>query len=290
MIMIAEREIAKLFTSNCLNAIASNDFLSLQKLKIKHIANEYEVNNYLDLYEKAYESLSRNYRNEYIYKNIIARKILLGRHSLDSSILLSEFRVGTNKADLVLLNGCSTCYEIKTEYDSLIRLNDQLASYLKLFDKVNVVCSYQMLESVLHLAPIEVGVIVLTDTNTLKTIREPIETEQLDIEFMMKSLRKNEYQSIAEKLYKLKINVPNTRLYELCEKIIKSHDQKIVKKVFLSTLKKTRKNNAEAINSLPFFLTNALISFKFNQNSISSLIKIFSENKLNVLPNSKGET
>lgn len=288
--MIAEREIAKLFTSNCLNAIASNDFLSLQKLKIKHIANEYEVNNYLDLYEKAYQSLSRNYRNEYIYKNIIARKILLGRHSLDSSILLSEFRVGTNKADLVLLNGCSTCYEIKTEYDNLIRLNDQLASYLKLFDKVNVVCSYQMLESVLHLVPIEVGVIVLTDSNTLKTVREPIETEQLDIEFMMKSLRKNEYQSIAEKLYKLKINVPNTRLYELCEKIIKSHDQKIVKKVFISTLKKTRKNNAEAINSLPFFLTNALISFKFNQNSISSLIKIFSENKLNVLPNSKGET
>ena len=62
------------------------------------------------------------------------------------------------------------------------------------------------------------------------------------------------------------------------------------KKAFLSTLKITRKNNAEAINSLPFFLTNALISFKFNQNSISSLIKIFSENHLNVLSNIEEET
>ena len=289
MTMIAEREIAKLFTSNCLNAVASNDCSALKKLKLYEIADQYEAQTFEELYEIAYKNLSKNYRNEYIYKNIIARNILLGRHSLNSSILLSEFRVGTNKADLVLLNGYSTCYEIKTEYDSLVRLNDQLTSYLKLFDKVNVVCSYHMLESVLHLAPIEVGVIVLTDTNTLKTIREPIETEQLDIEFMMKSLRKNEYQSIAEKLYKLKINVPNTRLYELCEKIIKSHDQKTVKKAFLSTLKITRKNNADAINSLPFFLTNALISFKFNQNSISSLIKIFSENHLNVLPNFEGK-
>ncbi|MDN5526136.1 sce7726 family protein [Acinetobacter sp.] len=288
--MIAEREIAKLFTSNCLNAVASNDFFALKKLKIYEIANQYNAQSFEDLYENAYKTLSKNYRNEYIYKNIIARNILLGRHSLNSSVLLSEYRVGTNKADLVLLNGCSTCYEIKTEYDSLVRLNDQLSSYLKLFDKVNVVCSYQMLESVLHLAPIEVGVIVLTDTNTLKTIREPIETELLDIELMMKSLRKNEYQSIAEKLYQLKIDVPNTRLYELCEKIIKSHDPKLIKKEFLSTLKITRKNNANAINSLPNSLTNALISFKFKPNDIQSLIKIFSEKQLNVLSNFKGET
>lgn len=288
--MIADREIAKLFTSNCLNAVASSDFSTLKKIKINEIAIKYNALSFKDLYENAYKTLSKNYRNEYIYKNIIARNILLGRHSLKSSILLSEYRVGANKADLVLLNGCSTCYEIKTEYDSLIRLTDQLSSYLKVFDKVNVVCSYKMLEPVLKLAPIDVGVIVLTDINTLKTIREPIETNQLDIELMMKSLRKNEYQQIAEKLYKLKIEVPNTRLYELCEKIIKSHDPKIVKKEFLSTLKITRKHDVDAINSLPNSLTNALISFKFKQNDIQKLIKIFSEKETDVLPNFEGET
>ncbi len=290
MNMIAEREIAKLFTSNCLNAIASEDLSSLQKSKIKEISYKYHAYNYYDLYYKAYIDLSKNYRNEYIYKNLIAQKILLGRHSLESSILLSEFRVGTNKADLVLLNGSSTCYEIKTEYDSLVRLEDQLDSYLKIFDKVNVVCSQYMLESVLHISPIEVGVIELSSKNTLRVIREPIQTNQLDVELMMKSLRKNEYQSIAEELYKLKIDVPNTRLYELCEKIVKSHDPLAVRKAFIATLKKTRKNNAKAINSLPFFLTNALISYKFDENKINALIRKFSENQTDVLSNFEGKT
>lgn len=288
--MIAEREIAKLFNSNCLNAVASGDFSALQKVKIKEISNKYNVRNYYDLYNQAYLDLSRNYKNEYIYKNLIAQKILLGRHSLESSILLSEFRVGTNKADLVLLNGCSTCYEIKTEYDSLVRLKDQLDSYLKIFDKVNVVCSQHMLEAVLELSPIQVGVIELTPKNTLRTIREPIQTTLLDIELMMKSLRKNEYQSIAEELYKLKIDVPNTRLYELCEKIIKSHEPRTVRKAFITTLKNTRKNNTKAINSLPFFLTNALISYKFDQNKINSLIRKFSESQTDVLSNFEGKT
>lgn len=287
--MIPQREIAKLFTSNCLNAVASGDFSSLQKTKFREISNFYNASSYYDLYHKAYLDLSKHYRNEYIYKNFIAQKILLGRHSLESSTLLSEFRVGTNKADLVLLNGCSTCYEIKTEYDSLVRLKDQLDSYLKIFDKVNVVCSQQMLESVIELSPLEVGVIELTPKNTLRTIREPIQTSLLDIQLMMKALRKEEYQLIAETLYNLKIDVPNTRLYELCEKIIQSYDSLTVRRCFINTLKKTRKNNAKAINSLPFFLTNALISYKFDQNKINALIMKFSENQPDVLSNLEGE-
>ncbi len=172
--MNIERKVAKLFTSNCLNAIANNDFSSIEKLKIDEIAEKFDAINYLDLYERSYSFLEKNYKNEYIYKNMIARKILMGRHSLKSSVILSEFRVGKNKDDLVLINGCSTCYEIKTEYDSLIRLEDQLSSYTKLFNKVFVVCASKMITDVLHLIPLNVGVIEFTDACKLKTIREPI--------------------------------------------------------------------------------------------------------------------
>ena len=147
-----------------------------------------------------------------------------------------------------------------------------------------------MIEAVLHSSPLEVGVIELTQRNTLRTIREPIQTNSLDVQLMMQSLRKEEYLLIAEKLYNLKIDVPNTRLYDLCEKIIQSYDSKAIRKCFIETLKKTRKNNAKAINSLPLFLTNALISYKFDQNKINSLIERFSENKLNVLSNFEGKT
>lgn len=288
--MNIERKVAKLFTSNCLNAIADNDFSSIEKLRINELAKQFNATSYLDLYEKSYYFLEQNYRNEYIYKNMIARKILIGRHSLKSSVLLSEFRVGANKADLVLLNGCSTCYEIKTEYDSLVRLEDQLKSYTKLFTKVFVVCASKMITEVLLLTPINVGVIEFTETCKLKTIREPIENSYIDSELMMKSLRKEEYLSIAEQIYKLKIDVPNTQIFDFCSNIINKAEPELVHKLFLKTLKETRRNNEKAINLLPKSLTNALISFKFNNNNIKSLIKIFTEHDANVLSNFKGKT
>lgn len=288
--MNRERIVAKLFTSHCLNALASNDSSTLKKLKINEIAQQFNVSNYHDLYRESYKFLEKNYRNEYVYKNLIARKILIGRHSLRSSVLLSEFRVGTNKADLVLLNGCSTCYEIKTEYDTLSRLEDQLASYSRLFNKVNVVCSSKLIDEIIYKTPENIGIIELTKNNTLKTIREALNFNYFDTDLMMKSLRKEEYLQIAEKIYKMKIDAPNTKIFDLCSEIIKKANKSSVNELFINTLKKSRKNNEFAINSMPKSLTNALISFKFNQSETQALINIFSENKTNVLPHFTRET
>lgn len=287
----AEREIAKLFTSNSLRAIASGDVSSLEKIiNNKILSSNVNTSSIHDIYSSAFEFLSQNYRNEYVYKNFIARKILRSKHSLQSSVLLSEFRVGQNKADLVLLNGCSTCYEIKTEYDSLNRLEDQLQSYIRLFEKVYVVCPSSLQIDVEAIIPHSVGIMVLTDNNTLRTIKEAISNEIFDISLMMKSLRKEEYLDIAENIYGLKIDVPNTQVFDLCFKILNKSDRAVVNNLFLKTLKKHRKNNIEAINNLPPPLTNALISFKFNKNDIKNLISFFSEKDLNVLSNFKRKT
>lgn len=286
-----EREIAKLFTSNSLRAIASGDVSPLEKIiNNKNLRSNVNTTSIDDIYSSAFEFLSRNYRNEYVYKNLIARKILRSKHSLQSSVLLSEFRVGQNKADLVLLNGCSTCYEIKTEYDSLNRLEDQLQSYIQLFEKVYVVCPSSLQVDVEAIIPHSVGIIVLTDNNTLRTIKDAISNNIFDISLMMKSLRKEEYLDIAENIYGLKIDVPNTQVFDLCFKILNKSDRAVVNNLFLKTLKKYRKNNIEAINTLPSPLTNALISFKFNKNYIKNLISFFSEKELNVLSNFKRKT
>lgn len=247
-----EREIAKLFTSNSLRAIASGDASSLEKIiNNKILSSNVNTSSIHDIYSSAFEFLSQNYRNEYVYKNFIARKILRSKHSLQSSVLLSEFRVGQNKADLVLLNGCSTCYEIKTEYDSLNRLEDQLQSYIRLFEKVYVVCPSSLQIDVEAIIPHSVGIMVLTDNNTLRTIKEAISNDIFDISLMMKSLRKEEYLDIAENIYGLKIDVPNTQVFDLCFKILNKSDRAVVNNLFLKTLKKHRKNNIEAINNLP---------------------------------------
>ncbi|WP_308469238.1 sce7726 family protein [Acinetobacter junii] len=282
---------AKLFTSNSLRASASGDVSPLEKIiNTKNLRSNVHTTSIDDIYSSAFEFLSRNYRNEYVYKNLIARKILRSKHSLQSSVLLSEFRVGQNKADLVLLNGCSTCYEIKTEYDSLNRLEDQLQSYIQLFEKVYVVCPSSLQVDVEAIIPHSVGIIVLTDNNTLRTIKDAISNNIFDISLMMKSLRKEEYLDIAENIYGLKIDVPNTQVFDLCFKILNKSDRAVVNNLFLKTLKKYRKNNIEAINTLPSPLTNALISFKFNKNDIKNLISFFSEKELNVLSNFKRKT
>ena len=60
------------------------------------------------------------------------------KHS-QKATLLTELNVGKSKADLVVINGTTTVYEIKTELDSTARLEGQLSDYIQVFDRVNVI-------------------------------------------------------------------------------------------------------------------------------------------------------
>src|SRR6267154_2290198 len=82
-----------------------------------------------DFFEAAFSLLKREgYRHEYIYKAALVNKILLGKHSLQTASMLNEFRVGECKADLAILNGTATVYEVKSERDSLVRLRKQITA------------------------------------------------------------------------------------------------------------------------------------------------------------------
>lgn len=286
------KAIAKIFNSSTLNEIANGDFSY-----IEHIASQYFLNNSTmtirNLYDEAYAYLSRNYRNEYFYKNLIIKKILTGRHSLHTATMLPEFRVGLNKADCVILNGKSTCYEIKTDYDSLARLKDQLSSYLQLFDEVYVVCSEKYLQSILELAPIEVGVLNLTQKQSLRKIRKASpRAAPINRIWMMQSLRQHEYRELAEKLSGQKIISPNGLIYNKCFSIIeKFEDETLLNQHFIQILKNSRKNNVKMICNLPESLANAAISYRFKKREKDTLIRYFSEEEgAHVLSNITGQT
>jgi hypothetical protein len=86
------------------------------------------------LFDAAFQLLKRQgCRDEYVYKAALVQKILLGRHSLQTASMLNEFRVGGCKADLAILNGTATVYEVKSERDSLARLQRQIAAYTTVF-------------------------------------------------------------------------------------------------------------------------------------------------------------
>lgn len=53
------------------------------------------------IFDAAFSLLQREgYRHEYIYKAALTHKILLGKHSLHTASMITEFRVGECKLSL----------------------------------------------------------------------------------------------------------------------------------------------------------------------------------------------
>lgn len=226
-----------------------------------------------------YNCLNKYYRNEYVYKNAIANKVLLGRHSLATSKMLTEFRVGRNKADVVILNGTSAVYEVKSYYDSLIRLEDQINSYFQVFDYVNVITNSAKVEKVKTLVPEKTGILVLTSNNTISTIRKANSNkENINSDILFDSLRKTEYTRIIKTHYGYIPNVPNTKIYRTCKKMYNEMPLNVVHELTIKTLK--QRNNSQYLNHFikkaPASLTAYALSISGQKKKMQNL-----ENLLN---------
>ncbi|MDC4534808.1 hypothetical protein ACL9Z5_002544 [Acinetobacter calcoaceticus] len=283
------KSLSKIFNSSILNSVADGDFSYLNK-----IASNFSIElcPLKDFYDQAYSLLEKNYPNEYVFKNQIANKILCGKHSLNTATMLSEFRVGKNKADCIILNGKSTCYEIKTDYDSLIRLEEQLNSYQQLFDEVYVVCSKKYEKTIMETVPENFGVLSLTQRCTLKTLRIASQrTAPLNRQLLIDSLRQTEYKQLAEEISGEKISVPNMLVYEKCKAIIYNYNDDVdLNKKYIKILKQSRKNNDTFIKGAPKSLVNAAISYNFSKNQINYLLDYLNNEEMyNVLSDFKRE-
>lgn len=228
----------------------------------------------IEFIDQLFKFLSKNYRCEYIYKNAIASKILLGRHSLNTSVMFNEMIVGQSKADLVLLNGTSTVYEIKTELDSLDRLKSQIDSYLDIFDYTYVVTYKNNIDRINKIIPQQVGIIILSDKYTLRTVKQATSNkENTNSSKIFDILRKSEYQSIIKNVYGKIPNVPNTLIYQECKKLfaelkpIDAHDHMV------NSLKKRKINNyqKELVEQLPDSLKLLALYENYNKNECNKI-------------------
>ena len=191
------------------------------------------------IYDLIYDNIQKKYPNEYIYKNVLANKILLGKHSLNTSFMLTEVGVKNSKADCVIVNGTFTAYEIKSKYDNLGRLLKQLDDYRKVFDKIYVVTDTYKVGKLTHLREEGIGLLQLNRNGTISTIFESMSNkENVDLSFLFDILRRDEYLFIINKLTDKKVNVPNSQIYKYAKEIFVMLDKgrayaeavKIVKK------------------------------------------------------------
>lgn len=195
------RAVAKLFSRSVLKGLSEQEGLGVFRRLVQasgllssSARSPSTVGEVLDV---AFDALVAGYRNEYVYKNLVARQLMLELHQTGEAVLLSEFRAYESLADLVILNGTSSVYEIKSELDNLSRLNKQLVDYLKVFDRVNVVTHQSCTEHLLPRLPREVGLIELNEHGRLDTVREAeSDLGRLSSKAIFYSLRRAEYEGV----------------------------------------------------------------------------------------------
>ena len=137
---------------------------------IQRFVNDYENKDNGALISEVYRFMSKSYRNEYFYQNTLLNKLLLGKHSINTTTALTQIPISKSKADFILINGKAVVYEIKTELDTFERLDTQLRDYFKAFNHVCVVTSdsqYDRAASLLQNTP--VGIYALTPQNTISS-------------------------------------------------------------------------------------------------------------------------
>jgi len=272
--------VSRLFSSRIQNElmIHGRSRSALQYIKESNILSEVSLQLPLrDFFDSAYCYLKRNYRNEYVYKNVLAQKIVLGIHSLTTSTMLSELRAGTSKADVVVLNGTSTVYEIKSELDSFARLASQIASYQKVFDKVVVITSEERIAELKTLVPPSVGIDVLTKRYQIHTERGPVSSpEKLDQAMIFDTLRKEEYREILTKHFGSIPAVPNGRAYSVYKRLFCQLSPSVAHDEMVRILK--RRTDAQLLSmykaQLPTSLLASLFLIKFTQTQMRNFIAV----------------
>ena len=154
---------------------------------------------YSDMLKKSYSVISKYYRCEYVYKNELI-KLLLKKYGTRNSVYFNEFRVGNSIADMVMFNGESKAFEIKTEYDTPRRLDKQMDDYKRFFDKCYIIVPENKVDEYRDIVESTTGIIAMSHKNgsiILKEVRQAEQNERFDFEALMSCLRTEEYKNIV---------------------------------------------------------------------------------------------
>ncbi|MGM5470480.1 sce7726 family protein [Flavobacteriaceae bacterium LMO-SS05] len=282
------KTISPVLSNSVFKRIAKEEnFEAVSKKASKYLSHNLNSNifSYKDFFVDLYNSMLMNYRNEFVYKNEIVNKILLGKHSLNTTTILNEFRIGKSIADLVMLNGTSIVYEIKTEYDSPERLLSQIIEYRKSFLNVTIVTHHTVenkYESFLSKHNLtNIGLLVLTKRNTLKEKIKPCADDRyLDVSYMFKCLRKSEYSKLVKKYFGYLPNVPNTKFFKECFNMALEINEREFHDLMFYHLKNRSLNEKKILSSteIPAFLKHITISSNFKKRDLEKINLFLNKN------------
>ncbi|QTQ08398.1 sce7726 family protein [Macrococcoides canis] len=249
--------------------ITTNRSNILDRAYEKYFKEDADSISNISKFEKLYYLLNNTYRNEYYYKNTIINKILIGKHSVNTTFAMAEQPINKSKADIVIINGKAVVYEIKTKLDSLQRLHSQILDYYTVFDHVEILIDESHLEKVLEIyKDSTVGISVLTKRNTISQKKKPKKNrEHLNHHSIYKVLRKYERKEILQRFYEKVPEYDQFTEYKLNLLLFEKIEIESLYEQFLKILKKRNvvKNNEIDFLKIPYELKSLIYFSKLKE-------------------------
>jgi len=224
------------------------------------------------VFEVALSRLQCEYQSDYVFREALWRSHS-GRGKRTANTIVQEFRVGTKRADLVLLNGTSTAFEIKSNWDNLDRLDSQLHAFRPAFAKVVVVVGDEHLEGVRRQLPAEVGIARLTRRAGIKVVRRPGDcSSTVSARAVFNSVSMAEAHQILRHAGLVVPDVPNTERHAAYGRIFDDMPGHVAHRLMLSVLKETRRAELPATtSSIPAAIAPIVGRLRLGRQAIENL-------------------
>ncbi len=275
------RSLSQIFSPSSFDkAIRANDIKRIERKVKKYVSSTSTSITYKNLINFLYTSLEKDYRSEYFYKNRLLNT-LLEKYSLNTTTVLNEFKIGSSIADFILLNGTARIYEIKTDLDSLDKLNKQLNDYKQFADLVYIVTSSKYVTKILSdYSTSTIGVIEFTQDNKFKEYKKADSNKSyFSHSTIFKTLRKPEYLEIIGSYFGHTPKVPNTEIFKTCFELINKIDVVEFQKIAFNILKKRKIKcpDSWASNKTPFELKQICYTLDFTNQEYEHLYKFLNK-------------
>jgi hypothetical protein len=241
------RDYSSLFSRSCAELWIKSNFDSID-YKIERYDfrwQNYANATYLDYLKYVYQILENNYQNEYVFKNTFLNEWLIKEIGHNNTKVFNEFRVGNAVADLVMFNGKSKVFEIKTEFDSKKRLNLQIENYSKAFNQIFLIVPESKL-AVYNKFDESIGLITFNNNEKSERFtlqRDAIINNKVDSETIMNVLHTNEYKSIVKSFYGELPTMTSFNQYNICNELIEKIPNIELNKKFIEKMKNRNLEN-----------------------------------------------
>ena len=240
------RDYSSLFSRGQVQAWLEKDFSSIDA-RISRYFSQWPVSSsttYLQYLKQVYWVIAQNYQNEYVIKNSFLNEWLIDELGHQNSTVFNEFIVGDAIADLVMFNGVSKAFEIKTELDTDFRLDNQLQNYRKAFNELYIIIPESKLKQYENYDS-DIGIIVYKeDTHSkFRRHRSALKNDVVDPHTIMEILHTKEYKKVVKAHYGYLPEMTCFNQFRICSQLIQEIPSTELNQYFIDQMKSRRMEN-----------------------------------------------